>query len=183
MNPFDPNNLRLSQNFAASGGTKKILTTVPVRKPSKESFIRTHPEQRLTAAVLDLKDDQEVYLINPTLHEELCSEPTYGVRSLVTAITRQNDVFIWPIKMPRPDGKIDAWGESSMIASKIAIDKWIRVSSNMSLAAYEIREAIGNFPEPNWPDLSHEEILRIAFSKFYIDSLDHPVVKRLRGEA
>jgi len=42
LNPFDPSRLRLSQDFVGAAGVKKILTTVPVRKPSKEWFIRTH---------------------------------------------------------------------------------------------------------------------------------------------
>jgi hypothetical protein len=40
--PFDPAKLRLPQGFAAATGVKKLLTTVPVRKPIKESFVRTH---------------------------------------------------------------------------------------------------------------------------------------------
>jgi hypothetical protein len=41
--PFDPARLRLSQAFGEQAGVKKVLTTVPVRKPDRQSFIRTHP--------------------------------------------------------------------------------------------------------------------------------------------
>jgi hypothetical protein len=34
--PFDPESLRLSQDFSAALGVKKALLTVPVRKPAKE---------------------------------------------------------------------------------------------------------------------------------------------------
>ena len=34
LDPFDPERLRLSQDFAATVGVKKALLTVPVRKPS-----------------------------------------------------------------------------------------------------------------------------------------------------
>ena len=54
----------------------------------------------------------------------------------------------------------------------------------MSLGvAYELFEATGNFPEPEWPEVEFSEILRVAFRERYIDSIDHPLVKRLRGEA
>jgi len=33
--PFNPDRLRLSQDFASAVGVRKLLTTVPVRKPSK----------------------------------------------------------------------------------------------------------------------------------------------------
>ena len=58
---------------------------------------------------------------------------------------------------------------------------WVRVKANMSLRAYEIFEAESTIPDPIWPDLSFEEIYRIAFKDRLIRSLDHPVVKRLRG--
>ena len=60
---------RLSQDFASSVGVKKELLTVPVRKPSKEWFIQTHPEEsyRMQTAVLELKEDRETYLIAPEL--------------------------------------------------------------------------------------------------------------------
>ena len=34
-NPFNPAALRLSQSFAGTVGVKRLLTTVPVRKPNR----------------------------------------------------------------------------------------------------------------------------------------------------
>jgi hypothetical protein len=51
----------------------------------------------------------------------------------------------------------------------------------MDLGAYEMFVAGSTISDPIWPDLSFPELLRIAFKDRYIDSLDHPVVKRLRG--
>src|SRR5436305_101953 len=42
--PFDLDSLRLSQDFASAVGVKQLITTVPVRKPSKEWFVRTYPD-------------------------------------------------------------------------------------------------------------------------------------------
>jgi len=54
--------------------------------------------------------------------------------------------------------------------------------ANMSTGAYDIDEAHGKLGEPEWPELSMGELLKIAFKDRYIDSYDHPVLKRLRGE-
>ena len=35
--------------------------------------------------------------------------------------------------------------------------------------------------EPRWPTATFQEIIEIAFAGRLIDSVDHPVVKRLRG--
>ena len=59
--------------------------------------------------------------------------------------------------------------------------KWVRVTSNMSLGAYEIFEASGDLPEPVWPDFSFQEILRIAFRDRILDRADHPFVQPLQG--
>ena len=42
--PFDPSSLRLDQSFADGEGVKKLLLTVPVRKPNRQDFVRVHPD-------------------------------------------------------------------------------------------------------------------------------------------
>jgi predicted DNA-binding transcriptional regulator AlpA len=43
-NPFDPAALRLDQSYADTVGVKKLLTTVPVRKPNRQDFVRVHAD-------------------------------------------------------------------------------------------------------------------------------------------
>jgi hypothetical protein len=175
--------LRLSQDFAATVGVKKALLTVPVRKPAKEWFVRTSPALRIETAVLELKEDRETYLVTPALWSELASESTFGPRALFAAMNRQNVLFVWPVRLPGPDGKLDDWNRSALEAATMAETQWVRVASNMALGAYEVFTATADWPEPSWPDLSLAEILRVAFKGRVIDSLDHPTLKRLRGEA
>ena len=89
-NPFDPRSLRLDQNFADTVGVKKLLTTVPVRKPNRQDFVRVHPdpEYRLApAAIIEVKEDREVYLVTPAMAKELPGE--FATATLFTAINRQ----------------------------------------------------------------------------------------------
>jgi len=51
----------------------------------------------------------------------------------------------------------------------------------MALGAYDLNEATSNLPDPEWPDLSFQDILQIAFRNHIVDHADHPVVQRLRG--
>jgi hypothetical protein len=175
--------LRLSQDFGQSLGVKKALLTIPVRKPAKEWFIRTSPNLRIETCVLELKEDRETYLVAPALWRELASESTFGPRALYAAMNRQGVLFVWPIRLPGPDGKIDDWNRSALDAASMAETQWIRVASNMALCAYDVFTASAEWPEPDWPDLLLGEILRIAFKGRVIESLDHPTLKRLRGEA
>jgi hypothetical protein len=182
--PFDPSRLRLFQDFSAAAGVQKLLTTVPVRKPSREWFVRTHPDMayRLETAVLELKEDGEIYLVAPNLWEALATESTFSPRLLVLSVNRQGVAFLWPIRLPGPDGKIDDWSRSALDAANEARERWVRISANMSLGAYDVAVATAQLVEPAWPDRPFKEILRIAFRDRMISTWDHPVLRRLRGE-
>jgi hypothetical protein len=182
--PFNLDGLRLSQDFASTVGVKRLITTIPVRKPSREWFVRTHPDPayRLQTAVLELKEDREVYLVSPALWRELTSEVTFSPRLLVTSITRQGDLFVWPIRLPGADGKIDGWSRSAMDAADEAKSRWVRISANMTLGAYDVAVASAQVAEPAWPNMPFQEIIRIAFRDTMIDEWNHPVLRRLRGE-
>ena len=181
-NPFDPANLRLSQNFGASAGVKKLTTTIPVRKPGKQDFVRVHPDPayQIETAVLEFKEERETYLVAPGLWDGLLGELTPKV--LFTTINRQKVVSLWPIILPGEDGRINSWSESAMDAATLGQKKWVRVSANMSLGAYDVFEATGEIPEPEWPELDLGQILEIAFKGRFIKDSNHPVLKRLRGE-
>jgi hypothetical protein len=179
--PLDINNLRLSQSFIETAGVKKLITTVPVRKPNKQDFIRVHPgeEYRSAVALIELKEDREIYVVSPRIAGELSGE--FFSAMLYTAINRQKVVFLWPTRLPGDDGRSLARHESAQTSAELAMKRWVRVVANMSLGAYETLEALATIPDPEWPDISFGELIRIAFKGRVINNLDHPVVKRLRG--
>jgi hypothetical protein len=102
---------------------------------------------------------------------------------LFTAINRQGVLFLWPVRLPGEDGRLDAWNTSALQAARMAEERWVRMTANMSLGAYEIYEATGSLPKPEWPGIEFGEILQVAFQGRYITDLDHPVIRRLRGLA
>ena len=174
-------NLRLSIDYMQSTGVKKLLTTVPVRKPRPQDFVRVHPDQCMTAALIEFKDDRETYLVTAPMMDVLPDE--YHPAVLYLAITRQGVLFLWPVRLPGPDGRQSDWHRSAMEAAERAKSMWVRVKANMSLGAYEITKTENpNIPEPIWPETPFEEVLRIAFRDHLIDNAEHPVVKRLRGQ-
>jgi hypothetical protein len=182
--PFDPSSLRLTGDLSAAMGVRKALLTVPVRKPDKSWFVRTHPDEsyRLQTAVIELKEDRETYLVTQNLWPELAAESTFSPRALFIGINRQGVVFLWPVRLPGSDGKLDDWSRSALEAADMARSAWVRVTANMGLGAYDVYEATAPLPDPEWPDTPFRELLRVAFRGRLIDSLEHPVLLRLRGE-
>src|SRR5262249_17762684 len=131
--------------------------------------------------LLELKDERgELYLISPGLHATLATEPTVSRQLLITSITRQGRLFLWPLRLPAPAGKSNVWNETPMEAARRARSTWIRIAADMSFGNYRVWEAKAALGEPKWPSLSFQEIVRLAFQERRISSLDHPVVKRLR---
>jgi hypothetical protein len=177
---FDPEKLRLRQDFAEDAGVKIILT-VKVRRPPKQAFfrVRSDPEYRLPALLLELEEDRETYLVLPKLVFSLASD-AYPA-TLFTCLDTQGNLFLYPVKMPK-DGRTNDWCTSSMAAVQLAMTDWVKMRANMKAGFYEVYRAAAHLPEPEWPDITFKEILRLAFRDKYITDLEHPVLKKLRGE-
>jgi hypothetical protein len=60
---------------------------------------------------------------------------------------------------------------------------WVRIKANMSLGAYEITLAGSVMADPVWPELSYQDLVKIAYRDRMITTVDHPVLRRLRGLA
>jgi hypothetical protein len=181
--PYNLDNLRLSQSFTETAGVKKLLRTVPVHKPNPQDFVRVHPspEYRDNFRVIELKDEREEYVITVSLVPELVGE--FVSKTLFTAINRQGVVFLWPVRLPDPEGKQMEWWRSMREAAELAMNQWLRTKANMNLKAYEMFVAESAMSEPVWPEATYQELIRLAFRDRLISSLDHPVIKRLRGLA
>lgn len=184
-NPMiDLDRLRLSQDFADQVGVKRELLVVPVRKPDRQWFVRVRPEPEWSfiTAALTVKEERgsETYFVDRALWELLPGElvPT----QLVVGISRQNAVFVWPLRLPSANGRYDAWGRSALSAADLAKKNWVRVAANMATGMYDVFSASAALPEPEWPDVGFRRVIDLAFQGRFIQSADHPVLRKLRGE-
>ena len=180
---IDFNTYKLSQDFESMVGIKKEILIVPVRKPDRQVWFQVHPgeEWHMPFALIEIKEDRETYLVPPQIYQELIGEciPKY----LFTCQTRQGVNFLWPIRMPGPDGRLDQWNQSALQIVTEYAGKWIRVLSNMGLGAYEVYTAEAEFPPPVWPQEGFQSLLQKAFRAKIIDSVDHPIIRKLRGQS
>jgi hypothetical protein len=180
--PFDPANLRLDQSFTETVGVKKLRLTIPVRKPSPQDFVRVHPDPtyRENFPIIELKDEREEYIVTAALVPELANE--FVTKTLFTAINRQGTLFLWPVRLPPPDGKNLEWWRSAREAAEMAMSSWVRVKANMNMGAYDIFRAETAISDPVWPEEGFWDLIKVAFRDHLITTLDHPVIKRLRGQ-
>jgi hypothetical protein len=180
IDPFDPASLRIDPSNELDLGVKKVLTHVAVRKPHRQEFVRTHlaAEYRCIMAVLELKEVQESYLVDPSIARELPAEIRLVDMRLCT--TRAGTLFLWPVALPAADGRTNPWHQTARAAAELAETQWIRMASNRAASCYDVAVAASGLSEPKWPEESFRELLRLAFGNGrFIDRIDHPVLMQL----
>ena len=184
--PFnDLSALRLPQDFASQTSVRPVFTTIGVRKPNRQEFVRVREGENWKFETGCFTDGEsgEVYMVPQALWPELQGEvrPT----CLVTCLSRNSNVpFLWPLKLPGPDGRPNRWNESAIEAASLAEQQWLRVVADMSAGCYVPQIATGNLADPEWPaGLTLNDLIRLAFRDRLIDDIQHPLLRRLRGEA
>ena len=177
---FDPTRLRLAQSFAAGATTR--TSPITAHKPDPHNWFMAHPDPayHFMTMVLDIKVERETYLVEPGLREELGRELTPKV--IVPCITRQSNIFLWPVSLPSSTGRTNTWTQSALDAVQEAMQGWIRLVANSEAGGYDAYHPRVQIDPPVWPDLTLEEMLEKAFGHYLIDSLDHPRVRALLGE-
>jgi hypothetical protein len=181
--PFDPASLRIEPDGEPGSGVKRLLTQVPVRRPHNHEFFRCHsdPAYRLRMAVLVHGMERDVYAVMPAVAALVAGELKPVEMRL--CVSRAGAVFLWDVPLPTEDGRRNAWDETKRDVAEQAETRWTRMRSNRSVGHYEILVAEVEGPDPKWPELSFRDLLSLAFGKGrLIDSVDHPVLKQLRGE-
>lgn len=181
---FDIKALRLADVDPTAAGVTELLTHVRYGAPPKDSFFRVNPDPDYSATIgiVQLTGRDEIYYAPPGLWAALATEKTFGRRLVHTCLTVQGELFLWGCRLPGVDGKQPPWVTVPLEAAREAKTKWVRLFWDDSIRKHRILVATAQRDEPTWPDKSLSELLRLAFADSLIDSVDHPVLKKLRGE-
>ena len=184
-NPFDPTSLHLGSDYSQGLGVRKVISTIPCRKPSKSEWFQVRPGDawRLQTAVLEVENgvDRATYLVAKDLWPDLSGEIAPAL--VLTCTNRAGDLFLWRIKLPGPDGRTNTWTESALRIAQAAEKTWCRMVSDTSNGHYTHFEPSAELPDPKWPEMSFPDIIRVTFRDRFIDSADHAIVRQLRGGA
>ena len=178
---FDINAYRITQTYGEALGSKKLITIVAVGKPSKGGFFGTSRDEGNTLDVFVLEDKVEgtYHLVSPGVAAALGG--LVRAITLHLAVDRASNPFLIPVPFPSENGTRNPWHQSLLNAIEAAREKWIRIEADKSAGIYQVHEALGELAEPVWPELSMDELVRIAFTGRVIDNLDHPKVQSALG--
>jgi hypothetical protein len=162
-------------------GAREILSTVSVRKPKNNEFVRVHPEPKnsLTTIVFEDKDEGETYLITPGIRPLMIAGA--AVKMLTLTVNQMGVPFIWPVPVDDEHSRKNAWNESARAGYHKAKTDWVKLVGDRAAGHYRLYIAEGDLPAPRWPERTFAELLAIAFQNRMIETEDHPILKAMRG--
>jgi hypothetical protein len=129
------------------------------------------------------KEESETYLVKPAVAAALAGEPILHRCTVFTAITRQKNPFLFPVRLQDSDGRWNSWHRSAYEAAERAMTDWVRITSNKEMGGYDLHTPIANLSPPDWSELpTFAQVLKLGFQDYLIEDRDHPFLKRLRGE-
>jgi hypothetical protein len=177
---FSLANIRKPVGTPADDSQPRIKAgAIEVHKPSKNDIVRVHPDacERLTRVpVFEFKQstNQELYLIMSgfEIPDEIVELVSYV--NLFRAINQLHVEFVWPVKTGD-----NLWNQSSQECVYTAMKDWVRVFNKKTY--YEARPMKAHIPEPEWSNLTFEQLIGAAFTDRLITSPEHRIVRLLQG--
>jgi hypothetical protein len=182
---FDVASLRIDPATETTLGAKPLLLRVPVEKPNSQDFVRcrSEAEHRTLMYLLTIKEKRETYAVLPSIAAAAHVRKEVKRVEIRVCVNLNGAVRLWPVPMPTADERTNPFNESHQAAAEAAEALWIRVWADMTAGQYVAQKAEDQeaLPQPKWPDQPLDELIVIAFKGRIINTLDHPVLKALRG--
>ncbi len=179
--PFDL--AAVKRKAATSVAVKKTLVIRVQKRVDKTTWFQVcpHAEMHVEGYLLDPGESAEgLFWVSPHILEEI-DDSTIRLYELHLCRTKQGgSLFFWAIALPGEEGR-DM--ECNIVRREYAkeLGKWMRLEWNDASRMHDQTIALANWPDPEWPDEPIDNLIRIAFRGRLIESVDHPVVRLLKG--
>jgi hypothetical protein len=167
------------------GGVKREQLTIPEGRP-KDVFFRVdpRPEMQMPVAIFEHKPagrlSPDIYILTPDVAEQLGRRAKYAV--IRVCICRPNVLQLWAVKVPQAErGRPNPFTETAWEACALLERQWGRLDMNESTTGYDVIPAETQWPDPEWRNDPLASLVAKAFKGRFVDSMDHDVIKMLRG--
>ena len=176
---YDWESMILPDNGAGDIRTTEVPGVPHLSRPPNTQFFRTREGLSGVIYTLDTDYDGErtVYLVAPNVAAQLPDESAIKPKRAVTCITRAGGLHIWMIS----SAGTDTWTQSANKATDLAQSQWVRATSSRTLGEYRCVTAEAIQEEPKWPEETFFQTLSRAFDGRVIDTLNHSIIKQLKG--
>jgi hypothetical protein len=156
------------------------LGSIEVRKPKKQEWFRSHPKMLGEISVIRRESTGDFYAVDPALVRELGEETREAF--IVAAVSYEGALFLWPIIKPKADGSGIQLYENDLADLALSRQCWIRRQWSFGSKSYRVEQA-NTDRSPEWPENTNVSAwVTKGFRGRFIDSLDHQLVRQLRGD-
>jgi hypothetical protein len=163
------------------------VAAIPVNKPQRDWFFRTHPTAWKNIRLLEVKNgaDRGYYLVERSLWKLCLAEdiPLRPVR-LTLATSRESGPFLWPLKLQERgyENRKDDWSASALRIRKVAETAWVKMYTKPGGNCYSHKVAEGILAGPVWPVEAFTDLIALAFEGKVIRDMDDPLLRRIMGK-
>ncbi len=176
---YDWGDMLLPEDAAGDFRTTEVPGVPRLKRPPNTQFFRTRKGHcgNIYTLETDYDGERTVYLVPPPIAEQLPEEAAIKPKRAVVCVTREGGQHLWLISL----GGTDTWTQSAIKATELAENQWVRATSSRSLGEYRCVTAEGIDEQPKWPKESFIDILSRAFDGRVIDTLNHAIIRQLKG--
>jgi hypothetical protein len=162
-----------------------VAVNVKVGKPPNNVYFRSRDgaEWSLDASVIvgDGGSD-DFYFVTPFMLNHHTILPRLRKVTIAAVYTWPGGaISLWPVPNAE-ETRIACW-KSARAAYGLSKTQWVQLVWNNDTRDYDVAIAENIGIEPNWPDKSLRDLLRLGFADKIISTPEHPYVMRLRGLA
>ena len=199
LQPSDPytsvQHLLVPKGEGTALPTQRVRTHIKVERPAPTSWFRVYPEwgpwdDDFRIFIYESQGDIPSQLVEPHVVAE---DLGLKIKRPTLYMDRAGELRLWLIAGGSYCGATSrsapsTWEMTAIQAAELAKTAWVRITSNKSQGIYDIhriQEGV-EVHEPDWAalgDLDPGTILSLAFpDDRRIASIDHPILRTLRGE-
>jgi hypothetical protein len=170
-------------DLLAEGAEDVQSDAVGLGRPKRSDWIRTHPDPshcRPLTLLENPKRKWSFFGVAADLQglEELDGE--LATFTAITTVTLNGDMLLWILRRGGGFGGENLWVESAKEAARQARTAWVRVKAGTD--RYKKVVARGKLSEPDFRGWSFQDVLTRALKGRMITTVDHSVLRMLRGE-
>jgi hypothetical protein len=168
------------------GAIRREQLTIPEGRP-KDVFFRIDPREEMQqpVAIFEYKPEgrlsSDTHILTPDIAEQLGRRSRYAI--VRVCICRPNIARLWAVKVPDTDrGSTNSFTQTAWEAIPFLEKAWDRLDLNESGTGYDVVLPESAWPEPEWRTDSLGSLIHKAYRGRFIDNMDHPIIKALRGQ-
>jgi len=182
---FNPESVKVEKEDVQVEESTISLEKLRLRKPNRNEFFRSCPHDKipglveLTVKICRFEDD--VYVVEKEMIPVLEKENLRLVR-LVLCQNQKEQHFLWPVTERGGRFGNNSWHKSAREIEVQSRERWVRMRPDYDRKCYEAVYPSIDHPDPEWPDISFEELCNLVPDEQVIKDENHYVVRSLRGE-